>query len=223
MGLHDGHRQRKKKQFLECGADSFADHELLELLLFYAIPRRDINDLAHLLMEEYGSLENVLLAPVEQLEKVPGMGENAALLLKLLPALYSRVQQGRIPERILQSTDQAGEYFADLLRHERREVLCQICVDKKGKIIRSWRLSEGSVDLAVLDVRRVVENALLCDAYGVLLAHNHPSGVALPSAADRQITLQVRDALKLMGIALIDHIVVADGDFVSMAASGDLI
>ena len=223
MGLHDGHRQRKKKQFLEQGADSFADHELLELLLFYAIPRQDTNALAHRLLEECGSLGNVFLASPERLQKIPGMGENAAALLKLLPTVYRRIQQAQAPEKILQSVDQAGTYFAELLHYERREVLYQMCVDKKGKIIRSCRLSEGSADLAVLDVRRVVENALLCDACGVLLAHNHPSGVALPSGADREITLRVRDALKLMGITLIDHIIVADGDFVSMAASGDLL
>ena len=223
MGLSDGHRERKRKQFLETGLDSFADHEVLELLLFYAIPRRDTKTLAYQLLQEFGSLENVLTAPVEKLEKVPGIGENAALFLNLIPAVHTRLQRTQIPERILRSTDQAGEYFAGLLRHERREVLYQLCIDKKGKILKYYRLSEGSLDLAVLDVRRVVENALLCDASGVLLAHNHPSGVALPSDADRRITLQVRDALRLMNITLIDHIIVADGDFVSMAASGDLL
>lgn len=223
MDIHEGHRQRKRQQFLTAGADSFAYHELLELLLYYAIPRRDTNALAHRLLEEYGSLENVLTAPVEQLKKVSGIGENAALLLKLVPAIQTRLQCTQVPERILRSTAQAGTYFAALLRHERREVLCQLCVDRKGKIIRLYRLSEGSVDTAVLDVRRVVENALLCDASGVLLAHNHPSGMALPSLADQQITLQVQEALRLMGMTLIDHIIVADGDFVSMLDSGNLL
>ncbi|MBQ0038054.1 MAG: DNA repair protein RadC [Clostridiales bacterium] len=223
MGMHDKHRRRKRAQFLSGGLDGLSDYDVLELLLFYAIPRRNTNDLAHALIDEFGNLENVLLAPIGQLEKVPGIGENSALLLKLIPALHTRLRQSRMPEKILQSTDQAGEYFAELLRHERREVVYQMCVDRKGRIINCCRLSEGSVDLAVLDARRVAENALLSDATGVLLAHNHPSGVALPSAEDRQITLQVRDALRLMGITLIDHIVVADGDFVSMAASGDLL
>lgn len=223
MGVHDKHRKRKREQFLVSGAESFADHELLELLLFYAIPRMDTNELAHSLIAQFGSLENIFAASMEQLQAVKGVGQNSALLLKLVDTLRHRAECPAPAEKILQSVEQAGDYFAQLLRHERREVVYEMCVDRKGKIIRCCRLSEGSVDAAVLDVRQVVEQALLCDASGVVLAHNHPSGVALPSAADRQITLQVRDALKMMRIALIDHVIVADGDFVSMAASGDLL
>jgi DNA repair protein RadC len=199
-----------------------ADHEVLELLLFYAIPRRDTNELAHRLIQQFGSLRNVLSASVEELERVNGVGESAALLLHLLPEVYARALTGDEPEQILNSCERAGEYFLDLLGRERREVLYQVCLDAKGKVIACRRLSEGSIDQAVLDVRRVVEVALAGNASGVLLAHNHPSGVALPSPADRQITRRVQRALSLLGIELIDHIIVADGDFVSMAASGDL-
>ncbi len=223
MGIHDGHRQRKRKQFLQHGLDGFADHEVLELLLFYAIPRQDTNETAHRLLKKFGSLQGVFNAPVEELRKVQGMGESAAAFLTLLPAALRRVGMSETEEVILISVEAAGAYFERLLRGERREVLYQVCLDSKGKVIGSNRLSSGSTSAAPVSVREVVEVALRCDASRVLLGHNHPSGVALPSEEDRQITLQIRQALATMDIVLVDHIVVADGDFVSMAASGMLL
>ena len=223
MGLHDGHRQRKKQRFLQHGLDSFADHEVLELVLFYAIPRRDTNETAHHLLRQFGSLNAVLNAPVEELQKVEGVGESAALLLHLLPAVMNRAQRNETGDVILNSVDSAGAYFQKLLQGERREVLYQVCLDAKGKVLAHKRLSSGTVAMAPVNVREVVENALYTDASSVLLAHNHPSGVALPSEDDRQITMQIRQALATMGITLADHIIVADNDFVSMAASGMLL
>lgn len=223
MGLHDGHRRRKKEQFLQHGLDGFADHEVLELLLFYAIPRHDTNETAHRLLEKFGSLRDVLSASVEELQKVEGMGENAAAFLVLLPAVGQRALLTGREEVILNSVESVGKFFLRLLRGERREVLYQVCLDAKGRMISHCRLASGTVSMAPVSVREVVENALRCDASRVLLGHNHPSGVALPSEEDRQITLQIRQALDTMGITLVDHVVVADGDFVSMAASGMLL
>lgn len=223
MALHDGHRQRKKQRFLQYGLDSFADHEVLELLLFYAIPRRDTNETAHRLLEHFGTLKAVLMASVEELQKVEGVGESAAAFLHLLQAVGYRALRTAGDDTILNSVDSAGAYFQKLLRGERREVLYQVCLDAKGKVLSHKRLSSGTVSMAPVNVREVVENALYTDASGVLLAHNHPSGIALPSEDDRQITLQIRQALGTMGIELVDHIIVADNDFVSMAASGMLL
>ena len=223
MGLHDGHRQRKREQFLRHGLDGFADHEVLELLLFYAIPRCDTNETAHRLLEKFGSLRGVFSAPEEELRKVKGVGAGAALLLTLLPAVEQRVYRDSREEKILNSVERVGDFFLQLLRDERREVLYQVCLDAKGKLINYTRLSSGTATAAPVSVREVVENALRCDASRVVLGHNHPSGVALPSEEDRQITLQISHALATMGIELMDHIVVADGDFVSMAASGILL
>ena len=206
MGLHDGHRQRMKERFARHGLDSFAEHEVLELLLYYAIPRRDTNELAHTLLDRFGSLERVLLAPREELMKVP---------------VVSQYTHRHAPqETILNSVDASGRYFMRLLCHERRELLYQACLDGKGKLLSCRCLSEGGVNMAAVTLRQIVEHALLSGASSVLLAHNHPSGIALPSASDRQMTLQVRDALATMGIRLTDHIIVADDDFVSMAQSG---
>ena len=223
MALHDGHRQRKKQRFLQHGLDSFADHEVLELLLFYAIPRRDTNETAHRLLEHFGTLKGVLTASVEELQKVEGVGESAAAFLHLLQAVGYRALRTAGDDTILNSVDSAGAYFQKLLRGERREVLYQVCLDAKGKVLSHKRLSSGTVSMAPVNVREVVENALYTDASGVLLAHNHPSGIALPSEEDRQITMQIRQALGTMGIELVDHIIVADNDFVSMAASGMLL
>ena len=194
--------------------------KVLELLLYYAIPRRDTNELAHTLLDRFGSLERVLLAPREELMKVPGVGEGAALLLTLVPAVSQYTHRHAPQETILNSVDASGRYFMRLLRHERRELLYQACLDGKGKLLSCRCLSEGGVNMAAVTLRQIVEHALLSGASSVLLAHNHPSGIALPSASDRQMTLQVRDALATMGIRLTDHIIVADDDFVSMAQSG---
>ena len=197
MGLHDGHRQRKRERFLKQGADGLADHEVLELLLYYAIPRRDTNELAHRLIQHFGTLDAVFQAAAQRCAR-----------------------RSVSAERILNSVERCGAYFMDLLDGQRRELLYQVCLDGKGKVLSCKCLSQGSADMTSLSIRQVVENALLSGAAGVVLGHNHPSGVALPSAEDRAATLQVRDALATMDIRLLDHIIVADGDFVSMEASG---
>ena len=223
MGVHDGHRSRKKQQFLRRGADSFADHELLELALFYAIPRCDTNVTAHRLIETFGSLQRVFCASVEELQKVEGIGENAAILLHLMPELIKRSRQTPQKERILNSVEKCGNYFLRILGDETREVLYQLCLDSKGKLIACHQLSKGDMDSAALSIRQVVNHALSCGASAVVLGHNHPSGIALPSEEDRTVTLRVRDALKPLDIRLLDHIVVADGDYVSMNQSGFLL
>lgn len=223
MGLHDGHRQRKKQQYAREGLTHFADHEVLELLLYYAIPRRDTNETAHRLLEHFGSLEQVLRAPASELQKVEGVGESAALLLTLVPDVMHRARQTTPEEKILNTVDKTGNFFLELLRDQHREVLWQASLDAKGKLRSCHQISSGSVDTTVLSIREVVENALHADASGVVLAHNHPSGIALPSVEDQQVTLQTKQALETMGIRLIDHIIVADDDFVSMAASGLLL
>ena len=223
MTIHEGHRQRKKEQYLRTGLDGFADHEVLELLLYYAIPRRDTNELAHRLLQRFGSLQSVFDAPVEELEKVEGMGENSAILLTLLPRAERRACIGETRVTVLGSVESCGRYFTALLSRQRQEVLYQACLDAKCKLISCKKLSQGGVDSAALSVRQVVENALLAGASSVVLAHNHPSGVALPSESDRTVTRRVGEALQTMDIRLLDHIVVADNDFVSMAQSGYLL
>ena len=223
MGIHDGHREKTRQQFLQHGLDAFADHEVLELLLFYAIPRKDTNPIAHALMDRFGSLDAVLAAPVEELCRVKGVGESAAALLKLTPQVYRRSRMAAAErERVLNSSQRAGDYLLELFTGETAEVLYELCLDRKGKLLACRRVGEGGVSSINVDLRKIVENALLTGASGVILSHNHPSGIALPSADDCAATARVKEALGTVGLVLVDHIVVADGDYVSMADSGQL-
>ena len=223
MGIHDGHREKMRQRFLSGGLDHFADHEALELLLYYAIPRRDTNPIAHALMERYGSLSAVLTARVEDLKKVEGVGESAAVLLKLAPQLYRKARLSDAEqETVLSSVERVGAYLLERFAGEKNEVVYQLCLDRKGKLLACKKLGEGGVASEDLDIRRLVENALLTGASSVVLAHNHPSGVALPSRDDYAATDRAKTALSVVGVALADHIIVADGDFVSMSDSGYL-
>lgn len=219
MGVHDKHRERMRKRFRENGLSGFADHEALELLLYYAIPRRDTNPIAHALISHFGSLAGVFSAPVEALKEVEGVGESAAVLLRLAPLIAQRARLAEA-EVILNSRGSIGDYLLELFSQERNEAVYQLCLDRKGKLLSCKRLGEGSACAVNLDVRALVENALLSAASSVILAHNHPSGVALPSTADQAATDRARAALEAIGVALADHIIVADDDFVSFSESG---
>ena len=223
MGVHDGHREKVRQRFLSGGLDGFADHEALELLLFYAIPRRDTNVLAHQLIERYGSLHGVLTAPMEDLKNFPGIGERTAVLLHLAPELYRKSRlQAAAQDTPLNSVERVGTFLLERFSGERNEVVYQLCLDRKGKLLSCKRLAEGGLMATALNIRSVVENAVLTAASAVILAHNHPSGVALPSPDDLATTQQIQRALDAIGIPLTDHIIVADGDFVSLAQSGYL-
>lgn len=218
---HKGHRERKKKLFREQGLDAFADHEVLELLLYYAIPRQDTNPLAHRLIEHFGSLSAVLSAPEAELERVEGVGEHAATLLSLvLPVVRRAYTDARGSSIALTSTAKLGDYFCGIFFGAQQESLYEVCLDAKGKLLRCYKIADGSVDAVGVNVRVIVENALRCRASAVALSHNHPSGLALPSPEDNASTLAAYDALRAVGITLIDHIIVADDDFVSLRENG---
>lgn len=223
MGVHDGHREKMRQRYLNSGLDSFAEHEALELLLFYAIPRKDTNVLAHQMIERYGSLYGVLSAPVEDLVKFPGVGERTAVLLRLAPEIYRKARLDAASRDMpLNSVERVGAYLLERFIGERNEVVYQLCLDRKGKLLACKRLAEGGLTATALNIRSVVENAALTAASAVILAHNHPSGVALPSAEDLATTRQIQLALDAIGIPLADHIIVADGDYISFAQSGYL-
>lgn len=221
MDEHHNHRQRKKEQFRVYGLDAFADHEVLELLLYYALPRVDTNPIAHRLLDHFGTLEKVFSASAEELSKIKGVGENAALLIALFLPLCRRIHTSMEKKAVmLHSPEQTDEYFQKLFFGEKEEVLYEACLDKKGKLLRCFRVSRGGTDSVDLNMRRIVENALNASASAVILAHNHPSGIALPSPDDNATTLAAFDALRTVGVALVDHIIVADGDSVSLCDNG---
>ncbi len=221
MSVHDGRRARIKEKFREQGLDGFADHEVLELLLFYALPRVDTNPVAHRLMERFSSLDAVFSASPEELEEVEGMGANAATFLTLLLPVMRRAYLSAGRRGVaLGGTEQLGRYFCALFFGMRQEAFYEACLDAKGKLLRCCKVADGGVDAVNINLRRIVENALRCKASAVALSHNHPSGVALPSSDDNTATLLAYDALRTVGIELTDHIIVADGDFVSLRENG---
>lgn len=223
MGVHDGHRDRMRRRFLANGLNGFADHEALELLLYYAIPRGDVNPLAHALMDRFGSLSGVLAAPAELLTQVEGVGERTALLLRLVPQIAQTARLADMErEVVLNTREKIGDYLLELFSRERNEAVYQVCLDGKGKLLACRRLGEGSASAVNLDVRKIVQNAIVFCACSVILAHNHPSGVALPSQEDHAATRRVKEALASIDVKLEDHIIVADHDFLSFAQSGFL-
>lgn len=219
--VHKGHRERLKARFLETGLDTFTDVQALELLLFYAIPQRDTNPIAHALLDRFGSLSQVLDAQPEDLKRVPGVSDHSATLLRLVTDL-ARFYQVDCAQRteVLTSLDACGAYLVPRFFGRTLETVFLLCLDAKCKVLCCREIGEGSVNAASISVRKVVEAALSANATTVVLAHNHPSGVALPSADDVQTTRRIAAALSAVEIRLIDHIVVAEGDFISMAQSG---
>lgn len=224
MGVHDGHRDRLRARFLKDGLAGFEEHTALELLLFYARPRCDTNEIAHALIKRFGSFAGVLDAPLEELSKVEGMGETSAVLLKMMPQMGAYYLNSRAePGAILNSTERAGEYFVPRFFGKKNEELHLAALDDKRKVLRCVCISDaGIVNAVTVNVRHIVTEAVAANATGVILAHNHPGGLALPSGNDRTVTRQAMQALRLINVQLLDHIVVADGDFVSMADSGYL-
>ena len=221
MSIHEGHRQRLKNRFRQEGLDGFEELQVLELLLFYCIPRQDTNPIAHALLDQFETLDQVLDASVEELQKVPGIGENAATFLSLVHVVDRRYQISKEQHlRIFNTIDQCGRYLWSRLKDLRYETVYLLCLDAKCKVLCCKKIGEGSVNSAAIPIRRIVEIALGANASSVVLAHNHPSGIAVPSDADKLTTRKVAAALSSVEIQLVDHIVVAEDEYVSMVHSG---
>ena len=221
MGVHDGHRDRLRQSYLEHGLMSMNDINALELLLFYAIPRRDTNEIAHRLLDRFGSLDDVFSAPAEELQEVEGIGENAAALLTLIPEIMKKSRVSKAREiRQIRSSDDAGAYLLPYFLNERDEVVYLLCLDTKRCVICCAEMGRGVVNSVDTGIRRIVEKALKVRASSVILAHNHPDGIALPSREDEVFTRALFNALETVGIRLEDHIIVAEDDYTSMADTG---
>ena len=221
MSIHDGHRQRLKKRFLNEGLDGFEPNQVLELLLFYCISRQDTNPIAHRLLNHFGSFTQVMEASPEELKKVPGIGDSVATFLSLVTSAGRYYQdQSKQVTGILSDLEECGKYLIPKFFGRRNETVFLLCLDAKCKVLCCKEVGEGSVNSAAVPIRRIVEMALGVNATSVVLAHNHPSGVALPSSEDVQTTCRLAMALSAVEITLIDHVVVADNDYVSMRQSG---
>lgn len=218
-----GHRDRLRQRLQRAGLEALGDHEVLELLLSYAIARRDVKPIARELLARFGSLSNVLDTPAEQLQAVDGVGPTAATLLHLVPDLtrrYLHDRWGRRPR--LDTHGTATRFVAGALAAETYEVFLLIGLNHNFQLLQAQRLHEGSLTAAPVYPRLVVEAALRMKAAHVILAHNHPGGVARPSAEDEDVTRKLVEVLEAIGIAVLDHVIVAGPETYSFAAAGRL-
>ena len=214
--VHDGHRQRMKQQFAEHGGEGMNDIQFLEMLLYYAIPRSDTNELAHALLKRYGTIRGVLDAELSDLRQIEGIGSNAALFLKTVREALRRYMTSPLQEKgFICSYGDAGRYFLPILQYETEEKVYLMCLNGRGGIISCAQVASGTLSVVNVSIRKLVDEA-------AVLAHNHPAGFAIPSVEDRTFTQELKKALQLMDVRLMDHIIVADGDYVSFAQSGYL-
>lgn len=217
--IHKGHRQRIKELFLKEGLDNFNHHQALELLLFYALPQRDTNPLAHSLIDEFGSISGVFDAPLSRLRTF-GLSENTITLIKLIPELSRIYNMDRADDKSKHvDTSKLCEYFRPKFIGRTTEVMYLLLMDKKCKELYCGIISKGSINTTDVPILKILENAVTYNASYVVLAHNHPLGVALPSKDDIQTTRVVSAALKLLGRKLLDHIIVSDDDEISFSQS----
>lgn len=217
MSIHDGHRQRMRERFLKTGLQQFDKHEVLELLLYYSIPRTNTNDLAHRLIDRFKTVGRVLQASPEELMTVEGVGENTALYLSLLNQTVRYVGVERSTEvDVLHDTQAYVNYLKDFFSGVTNEQVYLLCLDAKRMVLGHYLISEGSVTSANIPTRTVMSKALMSNAVYVVLAHNHPGGLAIPSPEDEEVTAYLKMMLQSVGVILLDHIVVSDKDYVSL-------
>ena len=216
---HKNHRSRLRETFRKAGTDGMPDHNILELLLFYSIPRKDTNELAHKLISEFGSLNRVFDATYEQLLDIDGMGESSALLISSIPGICRRYIEGQSKGKInLSDPNDAQNYLKDKFYGCKTEVFYILCLDSYGNLINCCKLSEGTSGTVLVDKRDVMQAAIRNDAEKVILAHNHPKGIAAPSREDLELTSEFCTLLRQVGIKVVDHIIVAGGDTISLAS-----
>ena len=221
MSIHSGHRQRLKDRFLQEGLDGFNELNALELLLFYCIPQKDTNPLAHRLLDRFGSFHGVLDASPQELEQVEGVGANVSTFLSLIPQVDRYYYTSRTKQSACLATNaQCANYMVPKFRNRDNEMVYILCLDAKNKVLCCKQLGEGRVNSAGVPIRRIVDVAMKHNATSVYLAHNHPGGVLRPSVDDIETTKRVAYALSGVDIILGDHFIVVDDEYLSMAQTG---
>ncbi|NLY19566.1 MAG: DNA repair protein RadC [Clostridiaceae bacterium] len=219
--LHTGHREKLRQRFINEGLNSFEDHQVLELLLFYTIPRRDTNELAHRLIDKFGTLANLLDASPEIIEKEGKVNRNTAVFLAMIPQLARRYilqKQGKKP--VLDSSCKAGKYVTSLFIGKNYEAFYVCCLNSQNRLNYAALVHEGTINEAPVYPRLIVETALRYQASSVILAHNHPGGSLRPSTADIEVTRRICDALSTISITVIDHLIAAGDEYFSFAENG---
>ncbi len=215
--MHEQHRQRLKNRFLREGLDNFEPHNVLELLLFFSIPQKDVNETAHELINRFGSVSRVFDADFEDLIEVPGIKEHSATLIKLIPSIARYyMSDSATPGMMLDTIDKMGEFLVNKFVGASVETVYLVMLDNKLSLIDCVKIHEGSVNSSAVTMRRLVETALSRKASMAVLAHNHPNGLAIPSPDDMFTTNEASRAFSLMGIEFLGHILVAGQKYVNI-------
>ena len=216
-----GHRQRLRQRFLEGGAEALPDYELLELILFLAIPQRDVKPLAKELLARFGGFAAVMNADLSALTEIDGIKDGTATTLKLIEAAARRLAKTELMERpVINSWERLVDYCRVNLAHLPRERLHLLFLDRKNALIAGETQGVGTVDHAPIYPREVARRALELNATAVIMVHNHPSGDPAPSSADIEATRKVAEALKAIGVTLHDHLIVGRTGHASLKSQG---
>ena len=214
---HKNHRSRLKKRFLNSGLDNFEPHQVLEMLLFFAIPQGDTNPTAHRLIDTFGSLNQVLDADFDDLLQVPGIGEHAATLIKFMtPAFRYYSEHADLAAMPFNSPDNVGDYLLGCYSGYTEEVISLLSLDSNCRILSYDIIGKGDVRTVSISTRKLVETVLSTKASCAVLCHNHPGGNALPSSEDLAATMRVAKTLSELGITLVDHFILCEGDYISL-------
>lgn len=218
---HEGHRKRLRERFAAAGLEAFAPHEILELLLTYAIPRRDTKPIAYALITRFGSLHGVLQASVRELMQVDGIGENAATLLSMMMPLYRAYHKSTEEEMpVLKNLQQCVAYCKGLFTGERYEKLYAVCLDGRMRRINTVLIASGDVNQVPVFARHVLSAASQCNASGMIITHNHPNGTAQPSSEDVVLTEALAQILTGINVVLYDHVIVSPTETYSFRREG---
>jgi DNA repair protein RadC len=217
---HDGHRERVREKFLkEESLKTYADHNILEMLLFYAIPRADTNELAHRLLNTFGSFSAVFDADISQLLTVDGIGTSTAVLLKMIPSVMQRYYENKIsnPSKIT-GTDSAVSFIKAKFLSESTENIYIMCMNNDGKVLKFTQIASGTITSSEIDSRLILQEMLLCKATTAIIAHNHPSGICAPSTEDVATTRKISSLLASINAKLIDHIIIAGDEYFAFSS-----
>ena len=221
MGVHDGHRNRLRERFLKEGMDNFEPHEVLELFLYYSIPYKDTNPIAHRLLEEFGTLSAVFSANASDLTKVDGISSNTAVLLNMIPYLCRYYRKDYVNPRLkLNSLGSVRKFLYSLLVDEPSEVMYMVCLDTRDQLIRPILINRGTVNQVNVHLREIHAKVLQTGAVSVVLGHNHPSGLVKPSTEDVRLTEKIVKSLAYLDVNVYDHIIVGGEDTFSFGESG---
>ncbi len=215
---HVKHRERLKNIYLKNGIEALSDIQVLELLLFYSIPRKDTNDIAHALLDEYSSLEGVLQADPERLTLIKGVGSNTAALIKLIYDINLRMETNRVKRGIIFSNPNiAGDYIKGFFTNKQHEMMYAFFLNKGNRLLGWEKIADGAVDSISVDTSNIIRAALKYKTCNVIIAHNHPGGKETPSQEDRITTGVISAALALVGLTLKDHFIITNDRFFSFS------